>query len=251
MTTKRALFRGFACSRCMPLSLALLSKVFIRGATYCSEEVNRLELVSLSPAGRIVLTLKHGKHTYSELKFETGLSDRWLTIKLGELERGGVVEKDGRWYGLTGKLTVSAYELSLYLIRQAKRMAAELARLYFVRTIILFGGVAQKNAHEYSDLDMIIVMSEPVNKVKGEVISEISKQESKYHLTIEPLILAKEDFLDNVYSHEGGVVYGLAEGYELLVDKTGELAEILHNRVEEIKRSHDYLEEARIWLKVK
>ncbi len=24
---------------------------------------------------------------------------------------------------------------------------------------------------------------------------------------------AKEDFLDNIHSHEGGVVYGLAEGY--------------------------------------
>ena len=27
-----------------------------------------MDLVSLTPEGRIVLTLKHGKHTYSELK---------------------------------------------------------------------------------------------------------------------------------------------------------------------------------------
>ena len=210
-----------------------------------------MELVSLSPEGRIVLTLKHGKHIYSELKLETGLSDRWLTIKLEELESGGVVEKNGRWYGLGEELAISAYELSLYMSSQAKRMAGELAKLPFVRAIILFGGVAQKNAHEYSDLDMIIVVSESVDKVKKEVISEISKLESKYHITIEPLILAEEDFLDNVYSHEGGIIYGLAEGCEVLIDKTGELAKILHNRVEEIKRSHDYLEEARIWLKVK
>jgi len=210
-----------------------------------------VELVSLTPEGRIVLALKHGKHTYSELRLETGLSDRWLTIKLEELEGGGVVEKRGKWYGLSGQLDVSAYELSLYMIFQAKRMAAELAKLPFVRAIILFGGVAQKNAHEYSDLDMIIVVSESVDKVKKEVISEISKLESKYHITIEPLILAEEDFLDNVYSHEGGIVYGVAEGCEVLVDKTGELAKNLYNRIEEIKRSHDYLEEARIWLKVK
>ena len=210
-----------------------------------------MELVSLSPEGRIVLTLTHGKHTYSELRFETGLSDRWLTIKLEELERGGVVEKNGKWYGLSGKLAISAYELSLYMRFQAKRMAAELAKLRFVRMITLFGGVAQKNAHEYSDLDMIIVVSEPVDKVKKEIKLEISRLESKYHITVEPLILAKEDFVDNVNSCEGGIVYGVAEGYEVLVDKTGEFAKILHNRVEEIKRSHDYLEEARIWLKAK
>jgi len=210
-----------------------------------------VELFSLTPEGRIVLTLKHGKHTYSELRLETGLSDRWLTIKLEELEGGGVVEKSGKWYGLSGELGVSAHELSLYMSFQAKRMADELAKLHFVKVIILFGGVAQKNAHEYSDLDMIIVVSEPVDKVKKEVVSEISKLESKYHITIEPLILAKEDFLDNVYSHESGIVYGIAEGYEVLVDKTGEFTKILHNRVEEIKRSHDYLEEARIWLKAK
>jgi len=210
-----------------------------------------VELVSLSPKGRIILTLKHGKHTYGELRYETGLSDRWLTVKLEELERGGIVEKDGKWYSLRCKSAISAYELSLYMSSQAKRMAAELARLNFVRAIILFGSVVQKNAHEYSDLDLIIVVSESVGKVKKEVISEILKLESKYHMTVEPLILAEEDFLDNVYSHEGGIIYGVAEGYDVLIDKTDELAKILSNRVEEIKRSHDYLEEARIWLKAK
>lgn len=210
-----------------------------------------MDLVSLSPEGRIVLTLKHGKHTYSELRLETGLSDRWLTIKLEELEGKGVLEKEGRWYGLSGKLEISSYELSLYMISQAKRMAAELAKLHPVEAIILFGSVAQRNAHEYSDLDMIIVVSEPADKVKKEVIAEISKLESIYHLTIEPLILTREDFLDNVHSQEGGIIYGVAEGFEVLADKAGELAEILRKRVEEIRRTHEYLKEVRIWLRVK
>ncbi|MCJ7559324.1 nucleotidyltransferase domain-containing protein [Candidatus Bathyarchaeota archaeon] len=210
-----------------------------------------MELVFLTAEGRIVLTLRHGKHTYSELKLETGLSDRWLAIKLEELEGKGVVDKSGRWYGLSGKLDVSAYELSLYMSSQAKRMAAELAKLHFVKAIILFGGVAQKKAREYSDLDMIIVVSESVDRVKKEVMLEISKLELKYHITIEPLVLAEKDFLANVYSHEGGIVFGVAEGFEVLVDKTGELAKILRDRVEDIKRSHDYLEEERIWLKVR
>ena len=210
-----------------------------------------MELVSLTSEGRIVLTLKHGQHTYSELKLETELSDRWLTIKLGELEGQGVVEKNGKWYGLKQETSVSAYELSLYMISQAKQMASEFANLRFVKAVILFGSVAQRNAGEYSDLDMIIVVSEPVDRVKKEVILEISRLESNYHMTIEPLILAKEDFLDNVYSREGGIIYGVAEGFEVLVDKTGEFGKILRNRVEEIRHSHDYLVEERIWVKVR
>ena len=210
-----------------------------------------MKLVSLTPEGRIVLTLSHGKHTYSELKFETGLSDRWLAIKLKELENKGAVVKDGRWYGLAGRLRFSPYELSLYMSLQARRIASEVARLHFVRTIILFGGVAKKNAHQYSDLDMIIVVDEPVEKVREDIISKISALESNYHLMIEPLILIGEDFLDNVRSNVGGIVYGVAEGFEVLVDKTGNLTQVLRDRVEEIKRTHEYLEEGGIWLKVK
>lgn len=210
-----------------------------------------MELVSLTSEGRILLTLRHGKHTYSELKLETELSGRWLAIKLGELEGKGVVEKSGKWYGLRAKLDVSAYELSLYMISQAKRVASELANLRFVKAVILFGSVAQRNACEYSDLDMIIVVSEPYGKVREEIMSEISRLESDYHITIEPFVLVKEDFLDNVYSREGGIIYGVAEGFEVLVDKTGEFGEILRNRVEEIRRSHDYLAEDRIWLRVR
>jgi len=209
-----------------------------------------VDLVSLTPEGRIVLTLKHGKHTYSELRLETGLSDRWLTIKLEELE-DGVVEKKGKWYGLRGGIRVSPYELSLYMSAQAERTASELANLRFVRAVILFGSVVQKNAGEYSDLDMMIVVNEPVDRARKKVLSEISRVESKYHITVGPLILAKQDFLDNVRSYEGGIIYGVAEGFEVLVDKTGELGKILRSRVEEIRRSHDYLKEERIWLKVR
>ena len=227
-----------------------LVKFLFLAATFYLVDL-KVELVSLTPEGRIVLTLKHGKHTYSELRLETGLSDRWLAIKLKELEGGGVVERGGKWYGLSRDLVVSAYELSLYMSFQARRISAEFAKLHCVRAIILFGGVAQGNAHEHSDLDMIIVVDESVEKAKGEVVSKISKLQSRYHITIEPLILVEEDFLDNVYSCEGGIIYGIAEGFKVLVDKTGEFTQILHDRVEEIRRSHEYLKEERIWLKAK
>ena len=210
-----------------------------------------VKLVSLTPEGKIVLTLKHGMHTYGEMRLETGLSDRWLTVKLGALEGEGIVDKRGKWYGLKQETEVSAYELSLYMGSQARRMAGQLANLRLVKAVILFGSVAQKKAGEYSDLDMIIVVDEPCDLGKEEIISAISSLESNYHFTVEPLILAEADFLDNVYANEGGIIYGVAEGFEVLVDKTGEFGKILRDRVEEIRRTHDYMVEERIWLKVK
>jgi len=213
--------------------------------------VARLKLFTLTPEGRIVLTLKHGKHTYSELRRETGLSDRWLTIKLGELVAEGAVEKRGRWYGLVQGPKVSPCELSLYMASRARLVADELGDLSIVRAVILFGSVAQKRAGEYSDLDVIVVVDEPRDWSREEILSLVSRLEQDYHFTIEPLILSEEDFLDNVYSGEGGILYGLAEGCEVLVDKTGNLGEALRGRVEEIRRSHDYLEDEGVWVKVR
>ena len=210
-----------------------------------------MELVSLKPEGKVALTLIHGRHTYSELRFETGLSDRWLARKIRELMEKRVVEKRGKWYGLSDELDVSAYEFSLYLSLQASRMAAELGKLCSVKAVILFGSVAKRNGHEYSDLDMIIVVNRSFEKAKQEVLSEISELESNFHVTIEPVILTEKDFRDNVHSHEGGIVHGVAEGYEVLVDKTGQFTGILRDRVEEIKHTCDYLEESGIWLRAK
>lgn len=210
-----------------------------------------MELASLTPEGKVVLVLSHGKHTYKELKIETGLSDRWLTFKLRELESKGVIRKSNKLYSLAYKLDFPAYELSLFMGFQAKRMAYELAKLPFVKAIVLFGGVAQKRANELSDLDMIIVVDESIEETIKKVLSKISELEMKYHIMVEPLILTEEDFLDNVYSSEGGIIFGIAEGFEVLVDKTGRLTKILHDRVKEIKHSYEYLKESRIWVKVK
>lgn len=210
-----------------------------------------MNLCSLTPEGRILLVLNHGKHTYKEIKFETGLSDRWLSIKLEELIDKGIVKKDGRWYSSV-RLEVSSYELSLFMLFQARRIAGELAKLSYVKMIILFGGVAQKRVDEFSDLDMIIVVDNGLSeRAKMEIRPKISRLEMKYHIMIEPLILEEDDFLDNVHSNEGGIVYGVAAGFDVLFDKTRRLSVALHDRVEEIKRSHEYLSEAGIWLRAR
>lgn len=208
-----------------------------------------MNLVSLTPEGMVILTLKHGRHSYSELRFETGLSDRWLTIKIRELKNGNVLERNGKWYGLKSDFTVSPFELSLYTISQARRLAGELSRLHSVQTIILFGSVPKKDANEYSDLDLIIVVEQDVGKAKERVISKISELERRYHLTVEPIILSTEDFLVNIRSDEAGIVYGVAEGFEVLSDKGRKLTRILNERVEEIRKTREYFDEGRIWLK--
>lgn len=210
-----------------------------------------MELVSLTSEGRIILALKHGKHTYGELKFETGLSDRWLSIKLKELERKGIVEKEGKWYGLGREVGASGYELSLYMSFQAERMAEELGKLDGVKTIILFGGVGQGRAEEYSDLDMVIVVGNALENGRQEIMSKISELEADYHISIDPILLTQEDFMDNIRLGQGGIIYGLAEGWKVLVDKTGRIPQILQDRIGELRRSHDYLEEVSIWLKAK
>lgn len=208
-----------------------------------------MELVSLTPEGRVLLTLHHGQHLYSELKFETGLSDRWISKKLGELVDDGLIKKVGRWYGLDGLLSVSGYELNLYLRTQAMRIANELAEEDSVDAVILFGSLARGVAHEYSDIDLIIVVDglEGKQKVRG----MIPGLESRYHFTIEPLVFSFRDFRDNLESQSGGIIYGVAEGYRVLYDSAGEVSDILEKRVEEIKGSHEYIEDVRIWVKTR
>jgi len=197
----------------------------------------------------IIVTLKHGKHSYSELRFETALSDRWLAVKLKELEDRGVLKKDGRWYSLVEDFKVSSCELSLYMVFQARRLARELARLRCVEGLILFGSVPRGEARDYSDLDMIIVVNQQAEKVGELVASRISELEKRYHFTIEPLIFSNEDFLENIRSDEAGIVYGVAEGFEVLAAKERRFSRILRERVEEIRRTREYVEEGRIWLK--
>jgi predicted nucleotidyltransferase len=208
-----------------------------------------MDIVSLTSEGMVVLTLAHGKHSYSELRTETGLSDRWLTVRLKELENGGVIKKDGGWYGLTDQPMASGYELSLYMLSQARRLADQLVQLRPVQAVILFGSVPRRDAHQYSDLDMLIVVDHDVEKARRQVASKISEFEKRFHLTVEPLLLSTRDFLANIRSQDAGIVYGIAEGFEILASKRAALRVILRERVEEIRKTRQYLEEGRIWLK--
>ncbi|MGA2386348.1 MAG: nucleotidyltransferase domain-containing protein [Candidatus Bathyarchaeia archaeon] len=210
-----------------------------------------MDLVSLTPQGRILLTLAHGQHTYAELKAESGLSDRWLTIKLQELVADGSVAKDGRWYRVCEGAKVSAYELSLFMRGQAQRVAAELGKLPLVELVVLFGSVAQRKAEQYSDIDLLIVAADTGEKSRGMIVNELRRLESTFHFAIESLILSEQDFAKNLRTAEGGIIFGLAEGFEVLLDRKANLSDMLQSRVQEILSSFTRLDEEAIWLKAK
>ncbi len=210
-----------------------------------------MDLVSLSPEGRILLTLAHGQHTYEELKVESGLSDRWLTVKLHKLVADGSIVKHGKWYRAGEGAKVPAYELSLFMRVQAQRISAELGKLPLVGLVVLFGSVAQRKAEQYSDIDLLIVVADTGEKTRGMVVNELRRLESVFHFTVESLIVSEQDFAKNLQSAEGGIIFGLAEGFEVLLDRKTKLSEMLRNRVQQILNSFTYLEGDRIWLKAK
>jgi len=96
---------------------------------------------------------------------------------------------------------------------------------------------------------MLIVVDHDVEKARRQVASKISEFEKRFHLTVEPLLLSTRDFLANIRSQDAGIVYGIAEGFEILASKRAALRVILRERVEEIRKTRQYLEEGRIWLK--
>jgi len=113
--------------------------------------------------------------------------------------------------------------------------------------VVLFGSVARNEAEEYSDLDLIIVISD--GEAREAILADVARLEILYHMAIEPVILSGADLLDNLRSSGAGIAYGLAEGFQVLVDKTGGLGRVLLERTREIRRSHVFLEEERLWVR--
>lgn len=209
----------------------------------------------LTPEGRIILTLEHGCHLYSQLQRETRLSDRWLMKKLDELKREGMIEQEAGWYKLTKTPAVHPYERSLYRRTLQLPWAADhlLGKCPYIQAIILYGSTADGTCGPRSDADLLIVVkNKPLGKAKGEIIECANELELTLHIGIEPLVLSVDDYLSDVSSMEGGIIYGVTSAYEVLYDRTrGELTRVLHDRAEEIRRNYTYLEDVRQWVRAK
>lgn len=210
-------------------------------------------LTKLTPEGRIILTLEHGCHTYGELRRETRLSDRWLIRKLSELKRRAVIKKTGRWYGLAKEFPVSPYERALYRrteLSQAVNYLTE--KCPQILAIVLYGSTAKATCTLTSDVDLLIVVEKTkrIHEVRERIEEAANDLFFMFHINFEPLVLTADDFLANLASKEGGIIYGIANGYEMLYDRVGDkLTNRLSERISQIKCGHECLEEHGIWLK--
>jgi len=209
----------------------------------------------LTPEGRIILTLEHGAHLYSQLQRETKLSDRWLMKKLDELKRAGIIKREAGWYKLAKTPAVHTYERSLYrrTLQLPQTMDHLLKRCPYIQAIVLYGSTADGTCGPRSDADLLIVVKDkPLVEARGEIIECANELELTLHISIEPLVLSVDDYLSDVSSMEGGIIYGITSAYEVLYDRTrGELTRALHDRAEEIRRNYIYLEDVRQWVKAK
>lgn len=212
-------------------------------------------LAKLTPKGKIILTLEHGCHLYSQLQHETKLSDRWLMKKLDELKKEGTIKHEGRWYKLAKTPAIHPYERSLYRRTLQLPQAVEylLEKCSYIQTIVLYGSTADGTCGPRSDADLLIAIKDkPVSEAKEEIIELVNELELTLHLPMEPLVLSVDDYLSDVSSTEGGIIYGITNAYEVLYDRTqGELVRPLRDRTEEIRQEYTYLEDVRQWVRAK
>ncbi|MEM3088416.1 MAG: nucleotidyltransferase domain-containing protein [Candidatus Bathyarchaeia archaeon] len=187
---------------------------------------------------KITRSLEIGGKTYSELKSLTGLSDRWLTIKLKILEGLGVVQKTGNRYKLTAfNLTEDSPLTKISLI------STELYLLKGVLALILFGTFARNEFREDSDIDFVIVMERyPLFPKRVEL-----KLEKKYEIPIDAFWFSYDDFIKNLME-DSWLVFGLVEGCKVIFDKKNNVLPVLEYKKIEVKRKWFYDEEAEAWI---
>lgn len=187
---------------------------------------------------KLIETLRRGGRTFTELMTDTGLSSRWLALKLQTLRGAWVVQKRGRSYGLREE----ALPLNL-LIEKLIGIARELHSNKAVIAAILVGSVAKGTYNEESDLDIVLVTSEdlPTHSLEEAL-------EEEYHTGIDLFHFTREGF-HRLLSSKGTLLFGIAEGYRFLFSKEKALKHILDFKVKhEIRSNWIIIEGAGTWL---
>lgn len=207
-----------------------------------------MELLQLTPEGKIVMELAASAKTYTELKRATKLSDRWLSKKLKELTAAGAVELRGNKYNLAkldiiynDPLALEYFKSRASPLGKAKLIVEELSRDPRVLAAVLFGSIAKNRATEESDLDLVVITQGGV-----ELNEEIYELAFKYDLPIEAIFMSFEELLSHVQARTTFLL-GVLEGYEVLYDRVG-IEKILSFLKVEVERRFSYEEEAGAWI---
>ena len=200
-----------------------------------------MKIYDLTPEGKIINALVDMDLSFNGLLKETGLSGRWLALKLKELVGLGVVTQSlDKRYRLNHLKLQELVAENLGSI--ARLIAFELAKNREVIAVVLFGSVAKAREKKESDIDLLIVTERAVTL--GDVISQLMFQ---FNVQIEAVIVTFQELLTAIRI-KPPLLFGIMEGYAILFDRGG-VASILKTVEMDVRREWVYDEEVDVWVK--
>ena len=200
-----------------------------------------MKIYDLTPEGKIINALVDMDLSFNGLLKETGLSGRWLALKLKELVGLRVVTQSlDKRYRLNHLKLQELVAENLGSI--ARLIAFELAKNREVIAVILFGSVAKAREKKESDIDLLIVTERAVTL--GDVISQLMFQ---FNVQVEAVVVTFQELLTAIRI-KPPLLFGIMEGYAILFDRGG-VASILKTVEMDVRREWVYDEEVDIWVK--
>lgn len=201
-----------------------------------------LKLFTLTPEGRIIQALSNGEKSFSELFRETGLSERWLSIKLKQLLRLGVVTISGNGYQIDRD---KLHDILVASLKEIAWIAAyEIVENHpEVLGVLLYGSVAKGKTHEESDIDLLVISEDPLS-----LADEEYKISVKYGVAFEINSITIKEFIA-MLNLESSLIFGILEGYDVLFDSAG-IAQILKVFKKDIYKKWSYNPDEEIWMKL-
>lgn len=202
-----------------------------------------LKLFALTPEGRIVRALSSGEKSFSELVKATGLSERWLSIKLKQLLQLGVVKLSGNGYQVDHE---KLHAILIPSLKETAWLAAyEIVEKYpQILSVLLYGSVAKGNVHEESDVDLLVISENPLNLTEDEY-----KISMRHGVAFEITSVALTEFLAMLH-FKSALLFGILEGYDVLFDRAG-ITALLKVFMKDIYKNWRYNKDEGLWLKLR
>lgn len=201
-----------------------------------------LELFAFTPEGRIVRVLSSGAKSFSKLVKVTGLSERWLSVKLKWLLKLGVVQLIDKRYRVD---VDRLHDVLVPSLREIGWMAAYeiVGKHPQVLGVLLYGSVAKGKAEEESDVDFLAVSEDSLDLFDDEY--ELSM---KYGVAFEITSVDLKEFLAMLHL-KSALLFGILEGYDVLFDRAG-IATMLAVLKKDICKNWRYDEGEELWVKL-
>jgi len=199
-----------------------------------------MKFYDLTPEGKIIAALLDGDRSFTELLKQSGLSNRWLTLKLRELVIMGVVQLSNRKYHLDHSKLQEV--LSKDLGNTARLVALELAECRDVVAVVLFGSVAKGSGKGESDIDLLVITEKEVD-----LSDTLFRLMVQFDVQIETVTVTFREFL-NAARIKPPLFFGLLEGYKVLFDRGG-INSILRSVESEITEEWFYDGELEVWVR--